>query len=145
MHNTSNSQLLTPRNIASSQEWRLQHLIASKGPIRHHTNLWHKAITLNSRIRMVGRPTKTLLLVLPATPLMCIRVSLLTMAGTCCLHSKSHLKNPQRYHTNKTSPSNKCHEASRLRRMLEGRNIIRISSLWHLRQRLVWVHRKIHG
>lgn len=93
---------------------------------------------------MVGRPTRTRLLVLLIIQLTCTRGSLLITAGTCCLRSKLHLRNLRRCRTRKTSLSNKRYEANRLRRMLEGLNIIHISNLWRLPQRLVWLHRKIH-
>jgi hypothetical protein len=143
-HNTSNSKHLIPHNTAFSQEWRLQRPIASRDPIRHNTNLWHRVIILSSRIQTVGRPTRILLLVLLATQLTCTRGSLPTTAVICCLHSKSHPRNLQRYRTSKICPSNRRREGSRLRRMLEGRNTTHISNLWRLLQRLV-CRRKIHG
>ena len=93
---------------------------------------------------MVGRPTRTRLLVLLIIQLTCTRGSLLITAGTCCLRFKLHLRNLRRCRTRKTSLSNKRYEANRLRRMLEGLSIIHISNLWRLPQRLVWLQRKIH-
>jgi len=143
-HNTNNSKRLILHSTASSQAWQLQRPIASRGHIHHNTNHWHKATIPNNHTQMVGRPTRTLLLDRLVTRLMCIRGSLLTTEGTCCLPSKSHPRNLPRYPTSKTSPSNKRLEASKLRRMLEGRNTIHISNLWRLLQRLVWLHRRMN-
>jgi hypothetical protein len=135
-NHTPNSSHLTRLNTVSNLEWQLQQQIVSQGHMHHHhISLQHRAIILNSSIKTVEPHIKTLLRVTLRT---FTRDNLHAVEVTCYHPSRWLRRSPPKHLISKLLLSNKHREASRHPHMLEGRNIIHISSRWHRLLHLVW-------